>query len=129
MNDELKSKKKDEIFCPECGKPIKRNAVICPHCGVQIKELEVKSNISVKSKSVSVVLAIFFSFFSWLYTYGRNRLKFWICLVVTVIVYMSGIVNDWPGAVYLVINGYIWLYSIIDNSSKSYKFYSDYPNG
>jgi len=33
-------KKEDEIFCPECGKPVKRNAVICVNCGIQIKSLK-----------------------------------------------------------------------------------------
>jgi len=37
MNKESKSKKEDEIFCPECGEPIKENAVVCSHCGIQIK--------------------------------------------------------------------------------------------
>ena len=64
MNKESELKKEDEIYCPECGEPVKRNAVICPHCGVQVKELEVKSSAPVKSKSVAVTLAIFFSFFS-----------------------------------------------------------------
>lgn len=36
MNED---KKEDEIYCPECGKPVKRNAVICVNCGVQIKEI------------------------------------------------------------------------------------------
>jgi len=31
----------NEIYCPECGKPINREAVICPHCGVQVRELKV----------------------------------------------------------------------------------------
>ena len=129
MNEESKAKKENEIFCPECGEPIKRNAVVCPHCGIQVKELETKSTVSVKSKSVAVVLAIFFSFFSWMYTYGRNRLKFWICLIVTVIMILVRLSNDYPEAIYIAISGYIWLYSIIDNSTKSYKFYSDYPYG
>ena len=45
MNEESKIKKQDEIYCPECGKAIKRNAVICVHCGIQVKELETKSTI------------------------------------------------------------------------------------
>ena len=31
----------NEIYCPGCGRPIKREAVICPHCGVQVRELKV----------------------------------------------------------------------------------------
>lgn len=38
MND----KKEDEIYCPECGKAIKKKAIICPFCGIQIKGLEKK---------------------------------------------------------------------------------------
>ena len=37
MNEEPTSKKEDEIYCPECGKPIKRNAVVCVYCGVQVE--------------------------------------------------------------------------------------------
>jgi hypothetical protein len=42
MNEEnIQSKKPDEIYCPNCAKPISKQAVICPSCGVQIKELNV----------------------------------------------------------------------------------------
>lgn len=34
-------KQPDEIYCPQCGKPIKKETVICPNCGVQVKELKV----------------------------------------------------------------------------------------
>ena len=36
----------DEIYCPECGRSVKREAVICPFCGVQVKKLVTKTNIS-----------------------------------------------------------------------------------
>jgi hypothetical protein len=32
-------KKPDEIYCPNCAKPIKKDAAACPYCGVQVKEL------------------------------------------------------------------------------------------
>ena len=41
MDESLKQT--DEIYCPECAKPIKRNAVICVNCGIQIKKLEFKT--------------------------------------------------------------------------------------
>ena len=41
----------DEIYCPECGKVIKRQAVICPFCKVQLKELKVSvETLSFKTK-------------------------------------------------------------------------------
>jgi len=97
MND----KKEDEIYCPECGKPIKRKATICPFCGVQVKELTIKEQpatvriepaLSPKSKAVAVVLAIFFGFWAWLYTFKKDQLKFWIflgILITMVIWYIS----------------------------------------
>jgi uncharacterized Zn finger protein (UPF0148 family) len=42
MNEEVtRSKGPDEIYCPECGKPVKKSAVVCIGCGVQLKELKV----------------------------------------------------------------------------------------
>ena len=47
MNEEkIQTKKPDEIYCPGCGKPIKKDAVVCPHCGVQVKELKVSTAMS-----------------------------------------------------------------------------------
>jgi DNA-directed RNA polymerase subunit RPC12/RpoP len=38
MNKETNMEKQtDEVFCPECGKPIKKKAVICPYCGIKVK--------------------------------------------------------------------------------------------
>jgi len=42
MNKPLKQA--DEIFCPECGKPIKRNAVLCQNCGTKLKELDISTS-------------------------------------------------------------------------------------
>ena len=47
MNEQkISEKKPDEIYCPGCGKPIKKDAVVCPHCGVQVKELKVSTAMS-----------------------------------------------------------------------------------
>ena len=39
-----KDKKPDEIYCPECGKIIKKNTVICPYCKAQVKELTIEKD-------------------------------------------------------------------------------------
>jgi hypothetical protein len=42
MNEEeTKIKGPNEIYCPECGKPVKKSAVVCISCGVQLKEFKV----------------------------------------------------------------------------------------
>ena len=38
-----------------------------------------------KSKSTAIVLAVFFSFWSWLYTYRKNLIKFWFILALNLI--------------------------------------------
>lgn len=58
----MNNKQEDEIFCPECGKPIKKNAVICVHCGVQVKELASQSKeaptVTHKNRTAAVVLSV-----------------------------------------------------------------------
>ena len=40
----------DEIYCPNCAKPIVKEAVICPHCRFQIKKLNMPNeNIILKA--------------------------------------------------------------------------------
>jgi hypothetical protein len=51
-----------------------------------------------KSKSTAIVLAVFFSFWSWLYTYRKNLVKFWIILSLNII-----------AAIVIFINGSIFI--------------------
>jgi len=95
MND-TQIKEEDEIYCPECGKPIKRNVAICVNCGVQIKEIKTSEtttyNPNAKDKGIAIVLAIFLGFWSWLYTYKKDFKKFWIFIsLIFVIVACVGI--------------------------------------
>ncbi|MCL5772706.1 MAG: zinc ribbon domain-containing protein [Actinobacteria bacterium] len=82
-------KKEDEIYCPECAKPIKRDAVICVNCGVQIKEIKTSGtttyNLNAKSKGIAIVFSIFLGFWSWLYTYKKDFKKFWIFLGLPIV--------------------------------------------
>ena len=87
----MNKKRDDEIYCPECSKIIKRNAVFCPSCGVKLKELETISKtpttemepeIIAKKKWVAIVLAVFFNFWAWLYTYKKSYKKFWIVFML-----------------------------------------------
>jgi hypothetical protein len=49
-----------------------------------------------KNKNIAVVLVIFFSFWSWLYTYRKNLVKFWITLSLNIIavitIFITGII-------------------------------------
>lgn len=149
-------KQDDEIFCPECGKPVKRNAVICVNCGIQIKEIKtspVKENTDnppAKSKGVAIVLAIFLGFWSWLYTYKKDFKKFWIYIgifiaFIGVIIVVSSMDFLFPNttqqltgvqALFASYGTWIWLFILSGNVwafcnsvIRPENFYKNYPNG
>jgi len=151
----MNNKKEDEVYCAECGKPIKRRAVICPHCGVQVKELETSSQDTItrggsidvpKSKVTAVVLAVLFGFWSWAYTYGRNAKYFWIgfgvsfflgiffipSMVVVTATTGEATTADMLVGFYFVLLGLwglgSWSWAIVDNAVKPSSFYENYPS-
>lgn len=95
----------DEMFCPSCGTVIKRAAELCINCGVRVG----RPRAFAKSKTISILLAVFFSFFTWLYTYREDGRKFWIGLAVSLVF--------WPA---------IWIWAIIDTISKGADWYDFY---
>ena len=83
-----------------------------------------------KSKTAAVVLAVFFSFWSWLYTYGKNAMKFWIIIAVYAVipvVFYSILSTLSAMSAYYYIMGLlsfgIWLWCLLDNSLKPNDFY------
>lgn len=142
------TKKNNEIYCPECGKHIKRNAVICVHCGTQIKEMvikPVKKNVMItpKSKSLALILSFLLGFWAWLYTYGKNKIKFWICAGVFIFFFFINFIYSCSAAltdpytlknqsygftIFIWILGIgFWIWSMADNGAKSKEFYEQYP--
>jgi len=152
-------KQDDEIYCPECGKPIKKNAVICVNCGIQVKEVKtspVKENADnppEKNKSVAIVLAIFLNFWSWLYTYKKDFKKFWIYLgssivliPVLIVAYMAMLTDSnitqqlqptgfgwglWVFATWSVFfaNLSAFIWALCNSIIRPESFYKNYPNG
>jgi len=119
----------DKIVCTECGTLIKKSAVrnlfrgpVCPHCGIEIKEL----SLIPKSKTVAIVLAIFFGFWSWLYTYKKDRINFWICLGVML---ASIVVLGWVYWIAIITYVIGWIMAMVDAIRRPKSFFLDYPNG
>ncbi len=61
MEEEIvQVKQPDEIYCPNCAKPISKEAVTCPKCGVQIKEVKENKYSSLSMASlITGILSIF----------------------------------------------------------------------
>jgi ribosomal protein L40E len=114
---------------------------------IDIKVLEEKRSkgLKPKNKSVAVILSIFFSFWSWLYTYKINYKKFWITFSIifgyffTIIIIIISVPFDaasifsnygtWIWLFWLLLSGSIWLWALLDNSLKPTSFYMNYPEG
>ncbi|MBM3713354.1 MAG: hypothetical protein FJW56_07965 [Actinobacteria bacterium] len=67
-----------------------------------------------KSKSVGIILVIFFSFWSWLYTYGKKKVKFWIIFALNIIF-----------AIVVLLTGYIF----ISITTEGHPEFAEYPRG
>ncbi len=105
-----------------------------------------------KDKTVAILLAVFLSFWTWLYTYEKNKKNFWIALIsiissiliLVVLVVLSAITQGQADAdalrtsvnlfsafmgilVVLLLLG-ITLWAIIDVASKPDAWYQQYPN-
>ena len=104
------------MFCPACGNQVVHTAVICPSCGTALG--------TPKDKSVAILLAVFLMAWTWVYTYKRDAVKFWIGGVLGLI----GIATVWLFVGFFVLLG-LWLWAIIDTAVKPVTYYQRFPRG
>jgi len=95
-------------FCPACGTGIVATAAICPNCGTSVGQP--------KSKTTAILLAVFLTFWTWLYTYKKDAWKFWVGLVANILTLGIASIIVWPWA-------------IIDAAIKNDDYYQQFPNG
>ena len=152
-SEERPQRTAEEIYCWNCGRPIHRQAVICVKCGVSARGPSLRI-AGTKSKTTAILLAVFFSYWSWLYTFQKNKAKFFIglgcqglCLIICFMVYLGrtdafyyhrllntpvfgfGIEHDTASLfMTFAISIGVWIWSIVDNSTKPEPYFSQYPN-
>jgi hypothetical protein len=91
-------------------------AAICVNCGVPTGTHATHRRPNPKVKSTSVILAVLFGVFGWLYTYQQDSWKFWLNLALTIVtIGIWGIVA--------------WVWAIIDVSVRPSEWYQAFPNG
>ena len=104
------TKQPDEIFCPSCGKAIKKEAEFCIYCGVRQK---VSGQVIKKSKTTAILLAVFLGAFAWLYCWRIDYWKFWVGLAIALITYGYG------GVI-------VWIWAVVDMAVRPKEFYENY---
>jgi hypothetical protein len=103
-------------ICPGCSNVLMASAAVCPRCGTPVA--------APRSKGVAILLAVFLSFWTWLYTYKRDAQKFWIGLAVAV---LGGILVEFLIGIPIVLG--VWIWAIVDVARKSDSYYMLYPSG
>jgi hypothetical protein len=134
-------------YCQTCGNGVVAAAVVCPRCGSAIAGSQGMLPGG-KSKTTAVLLAVFLSFWSWLYTFKKNQWKFWIglgaAISVIILFYVAGSLrrndttlqcqfyNHCAGGGYGLLAAAlalgVWIWAIIDVSTKSPHWYQTYSD-
>ena len=108
-------------FCVTCGNGLVATAAICPRCGTPVARATF-STPGGKSRSTAVVMAVFLSFWSFLYTYSISAWKFWLGFGLSFVALGFVITNDAmsngnnPGLFFVLIGLGVWIWSIVDRS-------------
>lgn len=88
--------KKFDQYCSACGSGLISSAIICPKCGSATSRFPSSSAVQGKQKVVAVVLAVFLGFWTYLYTYREDSVKFWLSISAW---FGSWIILFWTAAI------------------------------
>jgi hypothetical protein len=111
-------------YCVTCGNGLVATAAICPRCGTPVPGAR-PVQVGAKSRTTAVLLAVFLSFWSFLYTYSISAWKFWLGLGLNVLpVIIAFIVSAANGSFAIVVMSYliwlgVWVWAIVDRSITS----------
>lgn len=137
-------------YCPSCAAATTPLSEICVKCGARFPRPGFTTGSRTgKSKVASILLAVFLSFWTWIYTYKKDGWKFWVGLALAflpgIIVYSIFLTSfmsypydtpipDATGIAFVlsimgvsVIGFGIWIWTIVDTAIKSDDWYRRYP--
>ena len=81
------------------------------------------------SKTLAIIFAVFLVHLSWLYTYEKDKTKFWIGFGINF--FASALNNGFDAEIVSLFTGLItigiWIWVIVDVASKDSAWYANYP--
>jgi hypothetical protein len=113
-----------------CGQGLIASAAVCPSCGTASRGFGGQGTKGQKDKTVAILLAVFLSFWTWLYTFDKDKTKFWIGLGVTGGLFFLTLTGIRAFGIFWLPSALgFWIWAIVDTAGRSQSWYSDYPNG
>jgi hypothetical protein len=124
------------MFCASCGKEQVVAGEYCPYCGAKVGVgISMGSGANSKNQVVSILLAFFLTFWTWLYTYKKDGWKFWLGLGLAVLALILGIaiavaVPTEEGAlgmlIWYIVGFGLWIWALVDVCVKKEAWYKNY---
>jgi len=113
-------------FCQACGAATNPLAEMCIKCGAKLAKAAAVGRGG-KSKTASVLLAVFLGPWAWLYTYRRDGWKFWVGLGISFVnvILILATLGVW-GVVSWIVSLGIWIWAIVDVAVKGSEWYQSY---
>lgn len=80
-----------------------------------------------KSKTAAVLLAVFLSLCTWIYTHGRDAWKFWsgVCLLLAAVWTIIFVDNQWRISAWVLLAA-LWMWAVLDACLKDETWYRTY---
>ncbi len=84
-----------------------------------------------RSKIIALFFAIFLGQFAWIYTYKKDKGKFWVSVVAQFVLliaaaFLTGVIVLWVLYYICTLGIYIWV--IVDTARKPDAYFTQYPN-
>lgn len=137
------------MYCRKCGSLMPDDAAFCQKCGAGVAGTAPPSAQSVppapqppayynaayypprggKDKTTAVLLAVFLGYWTWVYTYKKDALKFWLCLgwvLLDVVLFFVLPAILLTFCWFISIGIRIW--AIVQSAVRSDEWYRQYPD-
>ena len=116
-------------LCDKCGKEFKNKEEAVKHeKNCKASESKQQDYTPQRSKKTAIILAIFLSYWAWLYSYKYDAWKFWLGLVFSIFIMPWIMFFSIPGGFWAIIlaPACVWIFALVDICNKDKRVYTEY---
>jgi hypothetical protein len=97
-----------------------------PPLPMAYNNIQVQQRYGGKSKTRALILALLFSYWTWLYTFKRDRIKFFIALILALAAFAGYYVISRFSYFSLAVSLILWVWPLVDTLRKRPEWYAGY---